>query len=77
MNNSDGIGTFVLNEDEVNGTSFDIFNLPEKENDTVYGKEIEIRLLTTLERLKNIKFQQMCFRITLTTYNEDRNNFLF
>ena len=77
MNNSDGIGTFVLNEDEVNGTSFDIFNLPEKENDTVYGKEIEIRLLTRLERLKNIKFQQMCFRITLTTYNEDRNNFLF
>ena len=77
MNNSDGIGTFVLNEDEVNGTSFDIFNLPEKENDTVYGKEIEIRLLTTLERLKNIKFQQICFRITLTPYNEDRNNFLF
>ena len=77
MNNSDGIGTFVLNEDEVNGTSFDIFNLPEKENDTVYGKEIEIRLLTTLERLKNIKFQQMYFRITLTPYNEDRHNFLF
>ena len=54
MNNSDGIGGLVLNEDEVNGTSFDIFTLPEKENDTVYGKEIEIRLLTTLERLKKI-----------------------
>ena len=42
MNNSDGIGNLVLNEDEVNGTSFDIFTLPGKENDTVYGKEIEI-----------------------------------
>ena len=52
MNNSDGIGNLVLNEDEVNGTSFDIFTLPGKEDDTVYGKEIEIRLLTTLERLK-------------------------
>ena len=54
MNNSNDIGTLVLNEDKVNGTSFDIFTLPEKENDTVYGKEIEIRLLTTLERLKKI-----------------------
>ena len=48
------MGTLVINEDEVNGTSFDIFTLPKKENDTVYGKEIEIRLLTTLERLKKI-----------------------
>ena len=60
MNNSDGIGTFVLNEDEVNGTSFDIFNLPEKENDTVYGIETEIRLLTTLERLKEILNSSKC-----------------
>ena len=40
MNNSDGIGNLVLNEDEVNGTSFDIFTLPGKENDMVYEKEI-------------------------------------
>ena len=60
MNNSDGIGTLVLNEDDVNGTSFDIFTLPEKENDTVYGRETEIRLLTTLERLKEILNSSKC-----------------
>ena len=60
MNNSDGIGTLVLNEDDVNGTSFDIFTLPEKENDAVYGIETEIRLLTTLERLKEILNSSKC-----------------
>ena len=60
MNNSDGVGTLVLNEDDVNGTSFDIFTLPEKENDTVYGKELEIRLLTTLERLNEILNSSKC-----------------
>ena len=60
MNNCDGIETLVLNEDDVNGTSFDIFTLPEKENDTVYGGETEIRLLTTLERLKEILNSSKC-----------------
>ena len=60
MNNSDGIGTLVLNEDDVNGASFDIFPLPEKENDTVYGRETEIRLRTTLERLKEILISSKC-----------------
>ena len=60
MNNSDGIGTLVLNEDDVNGTWFDIFTLPEKENDTVYGEGTEKRLLTTLERLKEILNSSKC-----------------
>ena len=50
MNKSDGVGNFVINDDEIDGTSFDIFNLPIKEANTLWGKEIEIRLLTVLER---------------------------
>ena len=50
MNKSDGLGNFVINEDEIVGTSFDIFNLPMKESNTLWGKEIEIRLLTVLDR---------------------------
>ena len=50
MSNSDGIGNFVLNEEEVNGTSFDIFSLPEMDTNTLWGKEIEIRLLNVVER---------------------------
>ncbi len=50
MNKSDGLGTFVINDDEIAGTSFDIFNLPTKESNTLWGKEIEIRLLTVLDR---------------------------
>ena len=50
MNRSDGIGNFVLNEEEMAGTSFDIFNEPEKESSTLWGTEREIRLLTILER---------------------------
>ena len=54
MTKSDGIGNFILNDDEVNGTSFDIFSLPQKERNTLWGKEIEIRLLTVLESLYEI-----------------------
>ena len=50
MTKSDGIGNFVLNEDELAGTSFDIFSVPEQDSDTLYGRECEIRLLTILER---------------------------
>ena len=50
MSKSDGIGNFILNEEEITGTSFDIFSLPMKETNTLWGKEIEIRLLTVLER---------------------------
>ena len=50
MNRSDGVGNFVLNEEEMTGTSFDIFSEPEKESSTLWGTEREIRLLTILER---------------------------
>ena len=51
MTNQDGLGNFVINEDEISGTSFDIFSLPERNGSVVSGKEIEIRLFTILERL--------------------------
>ena len=54
MSNQDGIGNFVVNEDEISGTSFDIFSTPETENTTIWGKEVEIRLLTVLDRLVSI-----------------------
>ena len=44
------IGNFSLNEDEIQGTTFDIFTLPERENSILSGKEVEIRLFTVLER---------------------------
>ena len=50
MSKSDGIGNFILNEEEITGTFFDIFSLPTKETNMLLGKEIEIRLLTVLER---------------------------
>ena len=55
MSKQEGIGNFVINEDEIAGTTFDIFSLPEKESNTLWGKEVEIRLLTVLERFV-IKF---------------------
>ena len=45
-----GIGNFSLNEDEIQGTTFDIFTLPERENSILSGKEVEIRLFTVLDR---------------------------
>ena len=45
-----GIGNFSLNEDEIQGTTFDIFTLPERENSILSGKEAEIRPFTVLDR---------------------------
>ena len=50
MYKQEGIGNLVINEDELAGTTFDIFTGPEKEIKAVWGKEVEIRLLTVLER---------------------------
>ena len=50
MSKSGGVRNFVINEEEVHGTSFDIFSQPEKESSTLWGIEREIRLLTILER---------------------------
>ena len=45
-----GIGNFSLNEDEIQGATFNIFTLPERENSILSGKEVEIRLFTVLDR---------------------------
>ena len=50
MANHEGLGNFIINEDEIRGTTLDIFSLPEKENNFISGKEVEIRLFTVLER---------------------------
>ena len=41
---------FIINEDEIRGTTLDIFSLPENENNFISGKQVEIRLFTVLER---------------------------
>ena len=61
MAKSDGIGNFVLSEDEMRDSPFDIFSVPEHESHTVYGIEREIRLLTLLERLYFMK----CYLISV------------
>ena len=50
MANHEGLGNFIINEDEIRGTTLDIFSLPQKENSFISGKEVEIRLFTVLER---------------------------
>ena len=46
----EGLGNFIINEDEIRGTTLDIFNTPEKEISFISGKEVEVRLITVLER---------------------------
>ena len=46
----EGLGNFIINEDEIRGTTLDIFSLPEEENTFISGKEVEMRLFTVFER---------------------------
>ena len=50
MASNEGLGKFIINEDEIRGTTLDIFNTPEKEIRFISGKEVEVRLITVLER---------------------------
>ena len=50
MASNEGLGNFIINEDEIRGTTLDIFNTPEKEISFISGKEVEVRLITVLER---------------------------
>lgn len=50
-----GVVNFSLNEVEIQGTTFDIFTLAEKDNSVLSGKEVEIRLFTTLEGFVQLK----------------------
>ena len=50
MARHEGLGNFIINEDEIRGTTLDIFNTPEKETSFISGKEVEVRLITVLER---------------------------
>ena len=51
MSKQDRIVNFVVNEGEMSGTSVDIFSTPEIDNTTFSGNEVEIRLLTVLDRV--------------------------
>ena len=50
MASNEGLGNFIINEDEIRGATLDIFNQPEKETSFISGKEVEVRLITVLER---------------------------
>ena len=50
MSSHEGLGNFIVNEDEIKGSTLDIFSVPETENTLISGKEVEIRLFTVLER---------------------------
>ena len=50
MSSHEGLGNFIVNEDEIKGSTLDIFSIPETENTLISGKEVEIRLFTVLER---------------------------
>ena len=56
MASREGLGNFIINEEEIGGTTLDIFNIPEKENTFISGKEVEIRLITVLERFVQLFF---------------------
>ena len=56
MASNEGLGNFMINEDEIRGTTLDIFNTPEKESSFISGKEVEVRLITVLERFVHFLF---------------------
>ena len=56
MASNEGLGNFIINEDEIRGTTLDIFNTPEKETSFISGKEVEVRLITVLERFVHFLF---------------------
>ena len=50
MSSHEGAGNFVLSNHEMSGTTFDVFQMPEKSDDIVSGRMIEIRLFMVLDR---------------------------
>ena len=56
MASHEGLGNFIINEDEIRGTTLDIFITPEKETSFISGKEVEVRLITVLERFVQFFF---------------------
>ena len=56
MASNEGLGNFIINEDEIRGTTLDIFNTTEKETSFISGKEVEVRLITVLERFVHFLF---------------------
>ena len=56
MASNEGLGNFIINEDEIRGTTLDIFNTPDKETSFISGKEVEVRLITVLERFVHFLF---------------------
>ena len=56
MASNEGLGNFIINEDEIRGTTLHIFNTPEKESSFISGKEVEVRLIAALERFVHFLF---------------------
>ena len=56
MASNEGLGKFIINEDEIRGTTLDIFNTPGNETSFISGKEVEVRLITVLERFVHFFF---------------------
>ena len=56
MASNEGLGNFIINEDEIRGRTLGIFNTPEKETSFISGKEVEVRLITVLERFVHFLF---------------------
>ena len=56
MASNEGLGNFMINEDEIRGTTLDIFNTPEKETSFISGKEVEVRLIIVLEMFVHFLF---------------------
>ena len=50
MTDYEGAGNFVTSEHELTGTTFDMFQSPEMENDIVSCHITEVRLFTVLDR---------------------------
>ena len=56
MASNEGLGNFMIKEDEIRETTLDIFNPPDKETSFMSGKEVEVRLITVLERFIHFLF---------------------
>ena len=50
MASNEGLGNFMISKDEIRGTTLDMFSTSEKEISFISGKEVEVRLITVLER---------------------------
>ena len=77
MASHEGLGNFIINEDEIRGTTLDIFNTPEKETSFISGKEVEVRLITVLERFVKFFINLFEYCTYALQYTLKRSDFLY